>query len=416
MEAQPHDAKPFDLLQPPHRYYTWEFQRYWHFFQVFGRIGYDPQTPSDTWDKAFEARFGATTGPLVEEALHRASWILPRIIASCYPYSLFPTTRGWAEKQRLGDLPEYARAEGSDLCQFANFDEEARLLLDGGETAKIRPPATSQWFEQTADDVLRLVTRIKTEGDPQNRELSSTITDLEILSNLARYHARRIPAAVYYCLFERTKDPAMLDSAIAHERIAIEAWRQIVRSAGDFYAYNLMMGVSTADLTGHWKDELVLLEQGEQKLEQEARALDPKTMLRKGVFYTETPALPFDRLFQVGDHPVDSIAVGQPISIRLTVAAPAGIKWVRLCYRAVNQDLSYQTMPMLPVTEPGNGIPGNADTSEYQATIPPGQVDPRWDLMYYIELMDNKGNGRIYPDLNKETPYKIVHLIRRPER
>jgi hypothetical protein len=32
--------------------------------------------------------------------------------------------------------------------------------------------------------------------------------------------------------------------------------------------------------------------------------------------------------------------------------------------------------------------------------------------MYLIEVMDNKGNGRIYPDLNKETPYVIVTLNR----
>ena len=35
-------------------------------------------------------------------------------------------TRGWAEKQRLGDLPAYAKAEGSDIQQFASFDEEAQ--------------------------------------------------------------------------------------------------------------------------------------------------------------------------------------------------------------------------------------------------------------------------------------------------
>jgi hypothetical protein len=413
MEAQPHDARPFDLLQPSHRYYTWEFQRYWHFFQVFGRIGYNPETPSDTWDKEFQARFGTTAGPLVEEALHRASWILPRIVASCYPYSYFPTTRGWAEKQRMGDLPEYAKAEGSDLCQFANFDEEAQLLLDGGETAKIRPSANSQWFEQTAADVLRLVDRINHEGSPQNRELSSTVTDLEILSNLARYHARRIPAAIYYRLFEKTRDPAMLDSAIAHERIAIEAWRQIVRSAGDFYAYNLLMGVSTADLTGHWKDELVLLEQGEQKLEQQRTELDPTTKLRNGLPCPVAPVLPFSSLFQVRYTPVDSVAAGQPISIRLTISAPAGLKWVRLCYRAVNQELSYQTIPMAPVINAeGAGGAGGAHTGEYQATIPADQINPKWDLMYYIEMMDNHGNGRIFPDLNQETPYKIIKLIR----
>ena len=137
MEAQPHDAKPFDLLTPSHRYYDYEFERYWHFFQVFGRLGYNPNTPPEVWQREFERRFGKDAAPFVEKALHQASRVLPRIVASCYPYGAFPMTRGWAEKQRLGDLPAYAKAEGSDIQQFASFDEEAQMLIEGGETAKI---------------------------------------------------------------------------------------------------------------------------------------------------------------------------------------------------------------------------------------------------------------------------------------
>ena len=87
MEAQPHDAKPFDLLTPSHRYYDYEFERYWHFFQAFGRVGYNPNTPPEVWQREFETRFGKDAAPFVEKALHQASWVLPRIVASCYPYA-----------------------------------------------------------------------------------------------------------------------------------------------------------------------------------------------------------------------------------------------------------------------------------------------------------------------------------------
>ena len=129
MEAQPHDMNPFDLLNSSCRYYDYEFERYWHFFQVFGRIGYNPATPAEVWQREFARRFGKETAPYLEKGLHRASWVLPRIVANCYPYSHFPMTRGWAEKQRLGDLPAYAKAEGSDVQQFASFDEEAQNVL-----------------------------------------------------------------------------------------------------------------------------------------------------------------------------------------------------------------------------------------------------------------------------------------------
>jgi len=69
MEAQPHDAKPFELLTPPHRYYQYEFERYWHFFQVFGRLGYNPDSPSDIWQREFERRFGKAGESSVHPAL-----------------------------------------------------------------------------------------------------------------------------------------------------------------------------------------------------------------------------------------------------------------------------------------------------------------------------------------------------------
>lgn len=403
MEAQPHDAQPFDLLNSQYRYYDYEFERYWHFFQVFGRIGYNPETSPDVWKKEFEFRFGKKAAPFVEKALHQASWILPRIITSSYPYSLFPTTRGWAEKQRLGDLPAYAKAELSDMQQFASFDEEAQLLIEGGETARILPSTNSQWFEQTSAVINNLISEAeKAIGNNRNKEFNSTITDLKILSNLALYHSRRIPAAVSYRLFERTQDVSALEDAIAYERNAIEVWRQLVVAAGDVYTNNLMMGVCIADLCGHWKDELVSLEKGLASLEQKRRNFKADGAVKTAPDYKPVSNANYDKLFQITHQAVNSVPVGKPLTVSVKVSAPAGVKWVRLRYRSVNQEQDYQSLSMVQTGE----------KNSYQALVPAGQINPKWDFMYFIEVMDNKGNGRIYPDLNKETPYIIVKLIR----
>jgi hypothetical protein len=57
MQGQPQQEKPFDWLAPQYRYYDYEFERYWHFFQVFGRLTYNPAMPSEEWDHEFEVRF-----------------------------------------------------------------------------------------------------------------------------------------------------------------------------------------------------------------------------------------------------------------------------------------------------------------------------------------------------------------------
>jgi len=216
MEGQPHDMKPFDLLNSPYRYYDYEFERYWHYFQVFGRLGYDPNTPAEVWDREFQRRFGGAAAPHVEKALHIASSILPRIVASDYPYGAFPMTAGWAEKQHFGDLPSFAKNQGSDIEQFENFDDEAKRLIENGETAMIRPQENSRWFAQSAEAInAEIAEAQKTIADHRNKEFDSTIIDLKILSNLALYHSRRAPAAVNYCLYVRTKAPRALDDAIA---------------------------------------------------------------------------------------------------------------------------------------------------------------------------------------------------------
>jgi hypothetical protein len=403
MEAQPHDAKPFDLLKPAYRYYDYEFERYWHFFQTFGRIGYNPQTSPDVWKKEFVHRFGKQAAPFVEMALHKASGVLPRIISSSYPYSYFPTTRGWAEKQHLGDLPSFAKAQLTDLQQFCNFSEEAKIILEGGETAKMRPSTNSLWFRATSDEINKLIDGAeKAIGNNRNKEFNSTITDLKILSNLALYHSRRIPAAVSYNLFEQTNDISALNDAIAYEQSATEAWRQIVAAGGDVYADDLMMGVRVADLCGNWKDGLSALEKGLVNLEQKRKSFQPTGPVRESPHYSVVPDANYDKLFTINHQPVTSAAAGQPITVRVKVSAPAGVKWVRLRYRNVNQEQDYQTMPLLAGAEKGS----------YEVTVPANQINPKWDFMYYLQVMDNKSNGRIYPDLNKETPYVITKLIR----
>ena len=48
----------------------------------------------------------------------------------------------------------------------------------------------------------------------------------------------------------------------------------------------------------------------------------------------------------------------------------------------------------------------------YRAVVPANQINPRFDFMYFIEVMDKNGKGTIYPDLTEETPYVFVKLER----
>jgi len=419
METMPHHAEPFELLDPKYKYYDYEFERYWHFFQVYGRIGYNLYQSPDIWKIEFEKRFGKAAS-YVQQAIHQASWILPRIVASNYPYGGFPTTRGWAERQSLGALPDFATAEGSDIQIFASFDEEAQLLMEpdassrparqaSRETAKLLPSINSVWFKEQSESINELIRKAENAaGRNQSNEFKTTITDLKILSNLALFHARRIPAAVSYRIFERTQNVAALNIAIEHEKNAIQAWKQLVESAGDVYSKTLNFGVAsnrfggvTHSMRGHWADELNSLEANLANLEKQRDEFKPKGNTMAAPEYQVAARSDNSVLFDVNLEIIESASVNKALTIKAKVTGVHGIKWVRLRYRPMNQMFEYATLRMAPT----------AEKDIYEAIIPVQDINPRFNLMYFMEVMDNNGNGKIYPDMNTQTPYVVVKLI-----
>ena len=98
--------------------------------------------------------------------------------------------------------------------------------------------------------------------------------------------------------------------------------------------------------------------------------------------------------------PIPSAEPLHPLRIRASVQDPSGIKWVHLLYRGVSEHQDLTVLNMLP----------NGSGNEYEASIPGIDIDPHFDLMYFFEVMDNDGNGKIYPDMDKETPYTIVKV------
>lgn len=403
MEDQPHELMPFRLLRPGREYHTYEFERYWHFYQVFGRIGYAPATSPEVWRREFASRLGDGAGPLLEEALHKASWVLPYAQAYCFPYNRFPTTRGWVEKQRREDLPVYAEAGPSDTEQFLSFRDAARLLVERGESARIWPQQSSSWFAVRSQEILGLVDRAEQAGgDDPSLEFVSTATDLRILAFLARYHSHRALAGLSYALFELADSHAALDEAIGHETHAVEAWEALVAAAGDIYTDDLMMGRRAAGLCGHWRDELVELRKGLVELQSTRDRLCRNGGEADG---PTVAALTRERLPGQGrvppsiqHQPLVSARAGEPLTVSARVTDSSGVKWVRLRYRPATQFEEYRELPMGPTGEP----------NEYVVTVPAEEVPSEWDFMYFIEAMDAAGNGCTWPDFWKTAPYVVV--------
>ena len=215
------------------------------------------------------------------------------------------------------------------------------------------------------------------------------------------FHGTRIPAALNYDLYGRTKNPENLKRAVAGERAARDAWKKLVAEVGDVYSDDLAMGSVNSRLAGSWRDELPILEKSVADLEgmlkqagtgDGAAAIEVPAVDRKNV-----PVVRFKRI-------PSRIPAGTDFTVTVTAAAPAGatIESLRLCYRAVNQTLDFKSIEMKPTGSAG----------EYSGTIPAGEIDPTYDLMHYFEVVDSNHRGKIFPDFNVGMPYVITHVVR----
>lgn len=405
MNGSKHDAEVTGILNPDKQYYSYEFERYWHYYQVMGRVAYNPKTTPDIWEMEFEKRFGKEAGQALMNGLHKASKVLPRIVTASYLYPRFASPQGWPELQRMEDLEHFAlHSKPSDILQFASPQEEAELILKKKPSFRILPSQTSAWFSNISTDILNAVEKAdKTIGPYRNNEYVSTVTDLRMLAYLAQYHSQRLLAAIHYNLYLKTGDLVTFDNAISFESNAVDAYGKMAESAGDVYNQQLDFGSNINLFPGHWNkeyyrllDELKDLRHARAQVNHAKTTKDLTTAsLQIQVSADDEP--PIVELQRIENAPLE-----KPLKIKASVSDASGVKSVTLRYRHVNQFEDYRSMEMV-----------KTDTLDtYEAAIPAQFLDGKYDVMYFLEVMDTVGNGKVYPDLEVEIPYVIVPLER----
>ena len=148
-EAEPHDAPPFDLLTPTHRYYEYEFERYWHFFEVNGFTG------ADGWKLVYymECDNARRTFKLPrEEEIRGLSIVLNTHYAKATKAELYDdedpqpvvlVTKPDNSRQDFDLAPRKARSLTINLAQF---DEEKKTT--GIDNLWIRVTRSPAWHER----------------------------------------------------------------------------------------------------------------------------------------------------------------------------------------------------------------------------------------------------------------------------
>lgn len=389
----------------------WEDERFWPWYTLYGRIGYNVNTDSEVWMSDFIRRFGADNGPKLELALSTASRIVPLITTVHMP--VHPSLRYWTElntgwalffENNLNTIEHfdyhkvitYGSSEPSDHGLFYGIDEFARDVHTG-KTAqgKYTPAQYAGWLDELADSVLAAVQPLE-QGQP-SPELRAACIDMRMASYLGRYHARKIRAAYALACWRETGEPAYLQVCALWLDRAIGAWKEL-SDLGDREYYHDLDFSSAGSKTrrGTWRDLLVELERDRESV---------NCLLKE------------HHLSASADEPGADIAGAVPCQLIAEIPACAkGGCPVTICASAVGLT-DFPVAPVLHYRHVNQlcgdfiTVPMARRDRTYIAEIPADAVDPSWDLMAYVTVQQPGGGCAMVPGVYHPVypyPYAVI--------
>lgn len=239
----------FTAAQQDRAYWRWEFQRYWLFYLLWGRLSYNPKEPDHVWMSEMQRRFGAA-GPDVMDAYRRSGTILSEIVAA---HLADPNMYIWPEINPGGLIDAYMDVRPSDWRMIASIREAVRNRLDGTASAKQTPEQTAALLNAAALGTEQAVARADTRIPPTHGEWHASEPDFLVLAALARYHAHKQLAAYDLALFDKTASAEALARARREVEAGIEVWEKLVKLTDGLYPEEMAFG---PDDIGDWKDKL----------------------------------------------------------------------------------------------------------------------------------------------------------------
>jgi hypothetical protein len=287
----------FTDAQADRVFWKWDFERYWLFYRLWGRLSYDPQASDSVWTNEMRQRFGPAGGDVLE-AYRQSSRVINEIVAA---HLADPNMYIWPEINPGGLIDSYKEVSPSDWRYISSPSETARNLLARTASAKQTALDTADMLQDIARQIEDAVQRASSAIQRPNREWEGSYPDFKVLAALARYHGHKQRAALNLEWYDATGDAAALAGARRSLTAALAEWEDLVKLTDGLYSDRMANG---PDDVGHWKDKLAyvrhdleLIREREEVLERFGRfdfgfdlgGPNPAAPSGSGIQYRNTP-------------------------------------------------------------------------------------------------------------------------------
>jgi hypothetical protein len=225
-----------EYITKPGNWLTWKyaFEKQWLFYQVWGRLMYNPDTKDDVFANSFNKRYGITSGNILLEA-HKLADKMPLKLASFYAASWDFTlySEGFLANAKSGLNCLYDKVSPfisvNEIIETVTLDTNLISIKDyvSGKYSgqhKISPLQLADNLKQNGEKAMSLIQKIET-SDPT---LIHEIDDIKTWSYLSLYFSEKLKGGTSLQEFRTTGNYQKQEESIKYLEFASGYWDAVV--------------------------------------------------------------------------------------------------------------------------------------------------------------------------------------------
>jgi len=393
-------ANPADSFSP------WAFRRDELSYLLFGRLGYDPNTPESVFRAILKHRVGTDA---LWDAVQAASDITPWILAG---HTCGPDQRDYAPELELGGPVSYWATPSlgkppHDACgkphqPFDAFavampNEAAADLLERRGTSRLSPVELSHLVLEDAK-AARAATQVPI--DSANPEARDVVRECVALADLGEWFAHKYRGATALAVYEGSGSAPWLEAARAETREAVTAYEALARDTAYIAPFDEHMRMRKKGLTNfHWQKQVPRLYEEAASIDETVEIVRKQQPPRRAKgplpdpkVWLTTPRHAGPGLTSLVVSPDDARAREWTVTVTLAAPPPRGavVKVLHRTFRSDGRDWEFE-------------VATGHDTT-WTARVH-GSTDGE---MFAVEVNAGPGQAWRYPDVIKETPYRAL--------
>ena len=220
-----------------HQNWEYAFEKQWLFYQLWGRLLYDPSTPDKVFESSFNNRYGIERGHSLLKSFSSASQMPLRLASfhgSTWDYTLysegflapFTSNDGLHDTVSsfisIDELIDHKVLDPTfvSIPEFVKQTSEKKKLSEG----RIGPLDLADSLETDSKKILKLVKQI---FPGSSQALVCELQDLETWAYLSNYFANKLRAGVALHTFRTTGQKAQQQIAILLLTNCVGIWKKI---------------------------------------------------------------------------------------------------------------------------------------------------------------------------------------------